>query len=199
MSAFAYGIRAKGGEYLSIDEMRAKVPSIFATHAHHSRSEKYVPISSVAVMEALIKEGFMPVEALGARCKWTNFGFNKHAVRFRKLGDQTERHVGDTHFEVILFPKMRPHAPSSSIHKENRGYPSLRSVDLPMIDFIDYVPMRFVPENIGIEIWQKTHYGGINLRFLQLREVRLKNCGFPSFDIHFGYFFLLPRPDFPCV
>lgn len=98
---YQYGIRAKVGESLTIDEIRKHVPSVFADHAHDSRSSRYVYISSLEVMESLMSEGFMPVEAKQGRADEDHRGFAKHLVRFRKNGERAKI-VGDVSFEVIM-------------------------------------------------------------------------------------------------
>jgi hypothetical protein len=104
MSAYPYGIRARANETLSIDQMRAYVPSLFAERPHESRSDRYVFIPSVSIMESLMAEGFLPVEARQGRTRdESRRGFTKHMVRFRKQGDVARaRKVGDVSFEVML-------------------------------------------------------------------------------------------------
>lgn len=99
---YQYGIRAKVGESLTIDQIRERVPSVFADHAHDSRSDRYVHISSLDVMESLMAEGFMPVEAKQGRTNEDGSGdFAKHLVRFRQNGEKAKV-VGDVSFEVIM-------------------------------------------------------------------------------------------------
>jgi hypothetical protein len=46
---------------LTEDEMRQAAPSIFATQAHESRSERFRPIPTIDVLRGLQREGFHPV------------------------------------------------------------------------------------------------------------------------------------------
>lgn len=88
---------------LTEDQLRAAAPSVFQTHAHESRSERFQPIPTIEVVRALNKEGFVVV---GARQSLTRdpgkADFTKHLLRLRKL-DQVEKLVRNgTAFEVLL-------------------------------------------------------------------------------------------------
>ena len=75
-------------EFLTEDTLRAHVPSIFAEHAHHSRSKRYLFISTLDIVVALAKEGFRPVFAAQANPrKEDKRGFTKHLIRFRREAD----------------------------------------------------------------------------------------------------------------
>jgi Domain of unknown function (DUF932) len=100
-------LRAKPNESLTLDEMRASLPTIFAEHAHESRSDRYVYISTAEMLNELIKRDFVPVEARVSRTRIEDKqGFTKHLVRMRPRGDLVNpsmaRRVGDTSFEVVL-------------------------------------------------------------------------------------------------
>lgn len=102
-SGFDTMLRARGDDGLSLDEMRARLPAIFADAAHSSRSDRYVYISTHDTVSALMSNGFVPVEARVSRTRDEDRrGFTKHMIRLRSRGDAAERRVGDTSFEVIL-------------------------------------------------------------------------------------------------
>jgi hypothetical protein len=96
-------VRAKGNDSLSLEEMQQRLPSIFASQPHASRSDRYIYIDTRDVIGALVAENFRPVEA---RVSWPRDeerrGFAKHLVRFRKAGGEGPRRVGDSCFEIIL-------------------------------------------------------------------------------------------------
>jgi hypothetical protein len=99
---YEYGLRAKAGESLSLEEMKARVPSIFAEQPFRA-SDRYVPISSTNIMSSLIREGFQPVEARQGRTRDPDRrNFTSHMVRFRKDSDLARKMVGDVFFEVIM-------------------------------------------------------------------------------------------------
>ena len=93
-------LRADPGQSLTLDQMKARFPTIFAAKAHFSRSETFVHIDTSDVVNKLMAEGFQPVEA---RASWSNDivrrMHNKHMLRFRSVQAKA---VGDTVFEVIL-------------------------------------------------------------------------------------------------
>ena len=86
---------------LTIDQLRAKAPSIFATKPFHKMSEKYHFIPTVDVVEALAKEGFYPAKAMESRVRSEDKkGYARHLIRFRN--DERGQQVGDIVPEVIL-------------------------------------------------------------------------------------------------
>lgn len=100
-------LRAKPNESLTLDEMRASLPAIFAEGPHESRSKRYVYISTADMLGELMKRDFVPVEARVSRSRIEGKqGFAKHLVRLRPRADiespSTARRVGDTSFEVIM-------------------------------------------------------------------------------------------------
>jgi hypothetical protein len=84
------------------DYLRRNVPSVFAREKHSSRSERFRPIATIDIIEALRGEGFLPVAAKQCTARdESRRDFTKHLVRFRR-NDGIVRAVGDTVFEVIL-------------------------------------------------------------------------------------------------
>jgi hypothetical protein len=88
---------------LSNDDLHRLAPSVFATTAHDSRSERFVPVPTITVLEALRNEGFSVV---GAKQSLTRIPgkapFTKHMLRLRKLDQDARYSVGDNVFEVLL-------------------------------------------------------------------------------------------------
>lgn len=88
---------------LTEDEMRRAAPSIFATSAHHSRSERFQPIPTIEVLRGLMAEGFMPVGVKQSNSRdASKVDFTKHLIRLRKLDSEVTHNVGDTICEVLL-------------------------------------------------------------------------------------------------
>lgn len=86
---------------LTIDSIRDRVPSAFATHAHSSRSERYTYIPTVDVIEGMMASGFQVTQAIESRYRdASKAGYTKHMLRFRPQG--TVAIVGDTFLEVAL-------------------------------------------------------------------------------------------------
>jgi hypothetical protein len=70
---------------LSTDDLRKLVPSAFAENAHGSRSERYAYIPTIAVIDGMRKEGFLPVKASQAKARDAGKkGHTKHLIRFRR-------------------------------------------------------------------------------------------------------------------
>ena len=70
---------------LDLDAIHRRAPSVFATHAHSSASEKYTFIPSTTILTSLLSNGWKCVEANEMRCRRADkFGFQKHALRFTR-------------------------------------------------------------------------------------------------------------------
>lgn len=78
-------LRAPAGQWLTEDEMRARLPAIFATDAHNSRSDRYTYIPTLDIVRGLEGEGFKPTFACQAATRNEDMrGHTKHMLRFRK-------------------------------------------------------------------------------------------------------------------
>lgn len=99
---YAATARFDDARALTEDEMRQAAPSIFATTAHESRSERFAPISTIAILRALALEGFMPVGVRQSTARSPNReSHTKHLIRLRRLEGEQHR-VGDTVTEMLL-------------------------------------------------------------------------------------------------
>ena len=82
--------------------MRKIAPSIFATEAHESRSDRFVPVPTIEVLRGLKKEGF---DVVGVKQSNTRdegkVNFTKHLIRLRRV-DGEKYKVGDTVAEMLL-------------------------------------------------------------------------------------------------
>lgn len=87
---------------LSDMDIRKVAPSVFATSAHESRSDRYAYVPTISVLEAMRKEDFLPVAVSQSRCRLADKReFTKHMLRFRRAGTQLLA-VGDTVPEIVL-------------------------------------------------------------------------------------------------
>lgn len=84
-------IQAREGEVLDNDSLHAAVPSLFATQAHESRSDRFVPIPTIAVIDGLRREGFQPVFAQQARTRVEGKAeYTRHMIRLRHVSLKAE-------------------------------------------------------------------------------------------------------------
>jgi hypothetical protein len=85
---------------LSDSELAAAVPSLFATEAHESRSDRFVPIATCHVLTALRAADFQPVYAQQAKTRIEGKeNFTRHMLRLRHRSlTNTEGRA----FEIIL-------------------------------------------------------------------------------------------------
>jgi hypothetical protein len=69
---------------LTVDALRAYVPSAFATEPHSSRSARYTYIPTSEVVAGLTAQGFTPFKAVQSRSRIEGKSeFTKHMIRFR--------------------------------------------------------------------------------------------------------------------
>ena len=102
-SVYASTARFNTGRALGEDELRRLAPSIFATSAHESRSERFQPIATIEILRGLMEEGFMPVGAKqGNPRDDSKRDFTKHLIRLRRLDEDAKYSVGDTVCEILL-------------------------------------------------------------------------------------------------
>jgi hypothetical protein len=94
----AVDIRAEEGKSLTLDEMKAKLPSIFADGPSENRSPRYRHIATNRVVEKLMECGYKPVAA--SAIGTIDPVHARHLIRFRTDNDKLR--VGDSIFEIVL-------------------------------------------------------------------------------------------------
>ncbi len=88
---------------ISLDVLRARIPSAFAAEAHESRSARYTFIPTVDVIQGLGREGFLPFAAMQQRVRDdSKRDYTRHLIRFRHP-DLVPAAVGDVIPEVVLL------------------------------------------------------------------------------------------------
>lgn len=104
MSNIRYATNATRFKEPMTDEAIFRVaPSVFATGAHESRSERFAYIPTSDVMAAMRREGFQPMMVAQGRSRIEGkAAFTKHLIRFRHADFQTGLRRGDTVPEVVL-------------------------------------------------------------------------------------------------
>lgn len=93
----------KRGE-MTLEDIRNKAPSVFATEPYQGVSEKYKFIPTATVIEKMIENGFVPVMASECRTRQGSgkAGFTKHIMRFRHSDFSTEIVKGEEIPELVL-------------------------------------------------------------------------------------------------
>jgi len=103
MTLYTQTARFDTGRALTEQELFKIAPSVFATTAHESRSERFAPIPTIEVVRGLAREGF---EVVGAKQSLTRVEgkapFTKHLLRIRKMDSDASYAVGDTVAEMLL-------------------------------------------------------------------------------------------------
>jgi hypothetical protein len=103
MTLYTQTARFDTGRALTEQELFKIAPSVFATTAHESRSERFAPIPTIEVVRGLAREGF---EVVGAKQSLTRVEgkapFTKHLLRIRKMDSDATYAVGDTVAEMLL-------------------------------------------------------------------------------------------------
>lgn len=81
-------LQSRNNEPLSNDQLQAVVPSIFADEAHHSRSDRYVYVPTIRLVDGLRREGWQPFFACQAVPRADDrLGHAKHMLRLRRQAD----------------------------------------------------------------------------------------------------------------
>lgn len=92
---------------ITMDELR-EMEAFTAVAPHHSRTEKYQQIPTIEVVDALIQNGWVPVQAQqGDTRKEDRQGFQKHMIRMTN----PNLHMGDEMVDLVL---LNSHDGSSS-------------------------------------------------------------------------------------
>ena len=103
MSIYTSTARFDNARALTEDELYRAAPSIFATEAHSSRSERFAPIPTIEIVRGLAKQGFSVVGAQQGKSRDTSRReFTKHLLRIRKLDDDVRHSVGGSVVEMLL-------------------------------------------------------------------------------------------------
>jgi hypothetical protein len=94
---------------LSMEELRAAAPSIFAKHAFEGVSERYAFIPTYKIVEKMIKRGFVPVMAGQSMFRIEGKGeYAKHIIRFQREED-ARKDIRSTPVELrhtVLVPEI---------------------------------------------------------------------------------------------
>jgi len=90
-------------EALTDEQLHRIAPSIFATTAHSSRSNRFTPVPTIDVVNGMRHAGFYPVAAKqsGARTE-DRKDFTKHVVRFRRMDRASDLILGQLFAEIVL-------------------------------------------------------------------------------------------------
>ena len=95
----SFGLRTSSP--LTDEQIRHVAPSIFATGAHESRSDRYTYIPTIDVLNGLRREGFQPFMVAQSRSRIEGKSdFTKHMIRLRQPGDLA---LNQEFFEIILI------------------------------------------------------------------------------------------------
>jgi Domain of unknown function (DUF932) len=95
--------RKFGQSPISLDELRKVAPTIFAEHAHESRSSRYSYLPTYDVVQQLAKEGFDPYTVKVGKSRIPGKEhFTKHLIRFRHRS-LTDVKSGDHVLEIGLL------------------------------------------------------------------------------------------------
>lgn len=87
-------------KFLTEDQLKNTVPSIFSTSHHEKLSSKYEVIPTIETVKSLESAGYYPVMAMETRCRdENNKPYAKHMLRFRQ---NKLFNVGDNLAEIVL-------------------------------------------------------------------------------------------------
>lgn len=103
MTVYTSTARFDTGRAMTEEELYKAAPSIFATEAHHSRSERFAPIPTIEIVRGMAREGFSVVGATQAVARIDDKkNFTKHLLRFRRMDEAAKYTVGGSVMEILL-------------------------------------------------------------------------------------------------
>lgn len=106
MSAHNFSIGALANRQqtpLTLEQIAHFAPSAMATSAHDSRSARYAFIPTVDVINAMMRNGFLPYRASQSNTRMEDRrGYTKHMIRFRHQSQDGLLRVGDVVPEISL-------------------------------------------------------------------------------------------------
>lgn len=89
---------------LNNEQIAATAPSVFATEAHSSRSDRYAFVPTSTVLTAMRREGFEVTMASQSKTRVAGKqNFTKHMLRMRHSSALLGRQVGDVVPEIVLI------------------------------------------------------------------------------------------------
>jgi len=102
-SIYTSTARFGAAQALSDEQIYKIAPSVFALEAHESRSQRFVAIPTIDILNQLRREGFecVGVKQSTARSE-SRTNYTKHLLRLRRIADDAKYSVGDTVFEILL-------------------------------------------------------------------------------------------------
>jgi hypothetical protein len=98
--SFASRANAFAGS-LSLDALRERVPAVFASSAHESRSPKYMFIPTERVLSGLMSAGFVPVDARQTQSRRGSPVHARHVLRLRRRFETVQ--LRDTIPEIVFL------------------------------------------------------------------------------------------------
>lgn len=94
------------GRPVTYNEMAVRVPSVFASQAHDSRSERFEPIATIDVIRALERDNFLVAKAMQSKTRdKSRRDYTKHIVRLRHaaaFGGYMPHYTDGTLAEIVL-------------------------------------------------------------------------------------------------
>lgn len=99
----AGSIRTNNAEGLALQDIARVTPSVFATAAHESRSDRFVAIPTSDIVQALMRQGFVPMESRqGGSRDVGKRQFTKHLLRLRHPDMASADALGGLFPEVVI-------------------------------------------------------------------------------------------------
>lgn len=116
MSQIAGDLRYANAKLLPLEdaELKKLCPAAFAAAPRSDVSARYGFVSTIELIHAMRKAGFVPTQVNSYMRRATDAkGFTKHMIRFRPAGDMKKITVGDVAPQIVL---INSHDRSSQFH-----------------------------------------------------------------------------------
>lgn len=86
---------------LSLDDVRARAPAMFASTAHERTSRAYTFISTERLLEGLMQAGFLPVQVRQTHARKASPTHARHVIRFRRRFETVQ--LRDSITEIVFI------------------------------------------------------------------------------------------------
>lgn len=125
---------------LSNEQLQDYAPSVFAGQAYHNRSDKYVFVPTVDIVDGMRNAGFAPVSVMqsGTRIAGKE-NFTKHMIRFRS--QDARNTINGSAIETVL---INSHDGTSSYHLMLGVFRMVCSNGLIVGDMFDGIHVRHI-------------------------------------------------------
>lgn len=129
---------------LSMQQLRDRLPAVFATQARDDCSARYGFASTAMILQTMEKEGFVPVQAsYNMRRNPADLPFTKHMLRLQRVGDAVRmRKHGDAAVPEVIMLNSHDRSGLLKLYAGMTVFACANGIIVTTQDFIEPVVVR---------------------------------------------------------